>query len=92
MIRTVDEAPAGAQWALGTEHRLVARLQQQHPEQLIVSLAEVPPFCGTMSKLTLDNLVDVLEGLVQGRPVNEVTVEPETVRMAKVALDRMLSL
>jgi quinolinate synthase len=37
IIRQVEAAPAGAQWAIGTESRLVARLQQEHPEQTIVS-------------------------------------------------------
>ncbi len=92
IIRQVEAAPAGAQWAIGTESRLVARLQQEHPEQTIVSLADVPPYCIMMSQITPENLLTVLEGLTRGELINEVTVEPETARWAKVALERMLAL
>ena len=53
IIAQVEAAPPGAQWAIGTEARLVHRLQADHPEQQIVSLADVPPFCRTMSQITL---------------------------------------
>lgn len=92
MIRWVGEAPAGTQWALGTENRLVARLQQEHPEQLIVSLADVPPFCATMGQVTLQNLAQLLDGLRRGEVVSEVIVEPETAQWARAALEKMLAL
>jgi quinolinate synthase len=37
IIRTVEAAPAGSSWALGTELNLVRRLAAQHPEQQITS-------------------------------------------------------
>jgi quinolinate synthase len=92
IIRQVELAPAGTRWAIGTESRLVQRLQQEHPTQEIYSLAAVPPFCRTMSQTTLDNLVEVLEALARGEVVNEITVEPETARWARVALERMLAM
>ena len=91
IIRQVEAAPAQTQWAIGTESHLVQRLQAEHPEQRIVSLADVPPFCPTMSQITLPKLVQELEGLVRGEVVHEVTVDPETSRWARVALERMLS-
>jgi quinolinate synthase len=91
IIRQVETAPAGTRWAIGTESRLVQRLQQEHPAQEIYSLAAVPPFCRTMSQTTLDNLVEVLEALARGEVTNEITVEPETARWARVALERMLA-
>jgi quinolinate synthase len=91
LIALVEAAPPGSQWAIGTESRLVHRLQAEHPEQQIVSLASVPPFCRTMSQITLANLAAVLEGLVDGMLVDEVTVDPETARWARVALERMLA-
>jgi len=90
IIAQVEATPPGTRWAIGTEARLVHRLQAQHPEQHIVSLADVPPFCRTMSQITLDNLAKVLEALVEGRIVNQVTVDAETARWARVALERML--
>jgi quinolinate synthase len=92
IIKRVQAAVAGAQWAIGTETRLVQRLQEQHPEQLIVSLASVPPFCKTMSQITIEDLAEVTEGLVAGSVINEVSVDTETARWAAVALERMLAL
>jgi quinolinate synthase len=91
MIARVEAAPPGTRWAIGTEARLVHRLQAQHPEQQIVSLADVPPFCLTMSQIRLANLAGVLEALVGGELVNEVTVDAETAHWARVALERMLA-
>ncbi len=91
IIAQVEAAPPGARWAIGTETRLVDRLQAAHPEQQIVSLADVPPFCRTMSQITPENLADLLDALVGGRLVNEVTVDAETARWARLALERMLA-
>lgn len=92
IIRQVEAAPPGTRWAIGTESRLVHRLQRDHPEQLIVSLADVPPFCRTMGQITLPKLAHVLEVLAGGELVNEVCVEAETAHRARMALERMLGL
>jgi quinolinate synthase len=92
IINRIAAAEPGARWAVGTESRLVHRLQDQHPEQLIVSLAAVPPFCPTMGQITLQKLAFVLDRLLVGEWVNEVRVEAETARWARLALDRMLAL
>jgi quinolinate synthase len=91
IIQQVEAAAPGTRWAIGTESHLVERLQEQHPEQKVVSLAAVPPFCRTMAQTTLDNLTLVLEALAAGRVDHEVVVEEETARWAKVALERMLT-
>jgi quinolinate synthase len=91
IIRAVQQGLPGSRWAIGTESRLVERLQQQHPDQDIRSLAEAPPFCEYMGKTTLNSLADVLENLVQGRIENQVTVDAETARWARLALERMLA-
>jgi quinolinate synthase len=92
IIAQIQAAPPGASWAVGTEARLVHRLQAANPEQKIVSLAQVPPFCRTMSQITLENLADAVEALVDDRIVNQVAVDAETARWARVALERMLAL
>ena len=92
ILKQVEAAPAGTQWAIGTESRLVHRLQTEHPEQLILSLADVPPFCTMMSQITTANLAEVMDALARNELLNEVTVEPETRHWAKVALERMLAL
>ncbi|RLC85791.1 MAG: quinolinate synthase, partial [Chloroflexi bacterium] len=71
---------------------LVHRLQREYPTQTIMPLAEVPPFCTSMGQITVHNLARLLEALARGEYRNEVTVEAETARWAKVALERMLAL
>ncbi|HSR34004.1 MAG TPA: quinolinate synthase NadA [Anaerolineae bacterium] len=91
IIEKVRFAPKASEWAIGTESRLVRRLQREHPEQRIESLAEVPPFCRTMSQITLQNLADTLEALVRDEQIDNVTVDAETAQWARMALERMLA-
>ncbi len=92
IIHTIESAEPGSQWAVGTESRLVYRLQQEHPEQKIIPLADVPPFCNTMGQITLQNLAEVIAALDRGELMNEVTVDAENSHWARVALNRMLEL
>jgi len=92
IIQQVSAGGPGTAWAIGTETRLVRRLQLEHPEQTITSLSDVAPFCRTMAQITLPRLAQLLEALVDGRLLNEVSVEAETARQARLALERMLVL
>ncbi|MGI8459561.1 MAG: quinolinate synthase NadA [Propionibacteriaceae bacterium] len=92
IIKAVDAAPAGTTWAIGTELNLVRRLASLHPEQDIMFLEEHVCYCATMNRIDLPHLVWSLEELVAGRVVNQVTVDPDTERYAKSALQRMLDL
>ena len=40
IIRTIEQAPAGSKWAIGTELNLVKRLATDHPDQEIVFLEQ----------------------------------------------------
>ena len=92
IIKTLEAAPAGSSWAIGTELNLVKRLAQQHPDKTIVFLDKTVCFCSTMNRIDLPHLVWALEQLVAGNVPNRITVEPETARYAKQALDQMLAL
>ena len=92
IIRAIEEAPAGARWAIGTEPNLVNRLKQAHPDQDIHLLSSAARFCPTMSRINLANLCWAVEHLAAGTPVNVVEVEPDVARWALVALQRMLEL
>ena len=92
IIRTIEAAPPGSAWAVGTELNLVRRLAAQHPEQTVVFLDKTVCFCSTMNRIDLPHLVRTLEELVAGRVPHRIEVEPETARWAKVALDQMLAL
>ena len=92
IIRTLDAAAPGSSWAIGTELNLVRRLAKAHPDKTVVFLDKTVCFCSTMNRIDLPHLVWTLESLVEGRVVNRITVEPETARHAKAALDQMLAL
>ena len=91
IIRTVEEAPPGTKWAIGTELHLVNRLKHEHPDQEIHFLSPVVCMCATMYRIDLAHLCWALENLAAGTPVNVVQVDPETAHHALVALERMLA-
>jgi quinolinate synthase len=90
IIKTVEAAPPGTKWAIGTELHLVNRLKQQHPEQEIHFLSPVVCMCATMYRIDLAHLCWTLENLAAGTPVNTIEVDPEIAHWSLVALERML--
>ncbi|HEV8055053.1 MAG TPA: quinolinate synthase NadA [Nocardioidaceae bacterium] len=92
IIKTIEAAPTGSAWAIGTELNLVQRLALQHPDKTIAFLDKTVCFCSTMNRIDLPHLVWALENLLAGRVVNRIQVDPETERYAKIALQRMLDL
>jgi quinolinate synthase len=92
IIKTIEAAPAGSSWAVGTELNLVQRLAREHPDQDIAFLDRNVCYCSTMNRIDLPHLVWALESLVDGVVVNRIAVDPETERDAQVALQRMLDL
>jgi len=48
--------------------------------------------CSTMFRIDAPHLAWVLESLVDGTVINQITVDPDTTVGAKVALDRMLAI
>jgi quinolinate synthase len=92
IIKTVEAAPAGSSWAIGTELNLVRRLALAHPDQQITFLDRSVCFCSTMNRIDLPHLVWALESLVAGRVVNRIRVDDGTAVLARRALDQMLAL
>ncbi|WP_425582665.1 quinolinate synthase NadA [Streptomyces thermolineatus] len=92
IIKTLDAAPAGSAWAIGTELNLVRRLANAHPDKQIVFLDRTVCFCSTMNRIDLPHLVWALESLAEGNVVNRIRVDEETEHFAKLALERMLAL
>jgi quinolinate synthase len=92
IIKTIDAAPAGSSWVIGTELNLVQRLAQSYPDKHIAFLDKSVCFCSTMNRIDLPHFVWALENLVDGKVVNQISVDPVTEREAKVALQRMLDL
>jgi len=92
IIKTLADAPAGSQWAVGTEVNLVNRLANRHPDKFVTLLAPDLCMCATMFRIAPENLLWSLENLVEGHVVNQIVVDAETAKWAKVALDRMLAI
>lgn len=92
IIKTIQAAPSGSKWGVGTEIHLVNRLQKEHPDKLIFCLDPVICPCSTMYRIHPHYLLWALENLVNGQIVNRIQVKPEIKRWARVALERMLSI
>jgi len=92
IIKTLDAAPSGSAWAIGTELNLVKRLALAHRDKQVVFLDRTVCFCSTMNRIDLPHLVWSLENLVAGTVVNRIEVDPDVAHWARVALDRMLAL
>jgi quinolinate synthase len=91
IIKTVGDSPPGSRWAIGTEIHLVSRLANRHPDKPVRSLAGIQCLCTTMYRIDQRHLLWSLDELVAGRIVNPIKVDPETKRLAIVALKRMLA-
>jgi quinolinate synthase len=94
IIKTLEAAPAGSKWAIGTELNLVRRLANRFAseDKEIVFLDRTVCFCSTMNRIDLPHLVWSLESLAAGKVVNRIQVDKETEAHAKLALERMLAL
>jgi len=92
IIQQIERAPAGTKWAVGTEINLVHRLAQEHPDQFIFCLDPIVCPCATMYRIHPAYVAWVLEELLEGQIINQVSVDQETAHWARVALERMLSL
>jgi quinolinate synthase len=92
IIEQIEQAPAGSQWAVGTEINLVKRLAEAHPDQLIFCLDPVVCPCSTMYRIHPAYLARVLDALLTDEVINQVSVDEQTARWARIALERMLAL
>jgi quinolinate synthase len=92
IVKQVEAAPPGSEWAIGTEVHLINRLKNQHPEQKIIVLSDCQCLCTTMYRIDLPHLCWTLENLLEGKVVNEIKVDSTTRKWATVALERMLAI
>ncbi|MGI9132216.1 MAG: quinolinate synthase NadA [Candidatus Nanopelagicaceae bacterium] len=92
IIKTIENSKPGSKWAIGTELNLVSRLAKKFPDREIHFLDKTVCYCSTMNRIDLPHLVWAMESLVEGRLVNQISVDSEVAKYAKVALERMLAL
>ncbi|MDU9692951.1 quinolinate synthase NadA [Priestia aryabhattai] len=90
IIDTIEKAPSGSKWAIGTEMNLVKRIINSHPDKEIVSLNPYMCPCLTMNRIDLPHLLWALESIEEGIEVNQIKVDKHTAQGAIKALTNML--
>ena len=89
LIKFIKELPVDQKVAVGTEYNMVNRLREKNT----YILSSTKPECPTMNETTLEDVYNTLKQIESGQEEvweNEIIVEPNTVKWAKVALERML--
>ena len=92
IINTIKNAEAGSRWLVATELNLVNRLHEQfkHEGKNVHFMSPNVCMCSTMFRIDPQHLAWVLENLVEGHVVNQISVPADVAIQAKRALERML--
>ncbi len=94
IIKTIQAAEAGTHWLVGTELNLVNRLHQtlQQENKTVQFMSPMVCMCSTMFRIDPQHLAWVLENLVDGNVVNQISVDSDVANNARIALQRMLDI
>ena len=94
IIKTIAAAKSGTRWLVGTELNLVSRIAEEFKSQdkIVQFMSPMVCMCSTMARIDPQHLAWSLENLVNGNVVNQIKVPEHEATLAKVALDRMLSI
>ena len=87
----ISEAPSGTTWGVGTEISLVNRIASENPDKTVFCLDTVVCPCSTMYRIHPAYVSWVLDGLLEGQIVNQITVDEKTRKFSRIALERMLT-
>jgi len=88
IIKYIKELDPEQKVAVGTEFNLVNRLRDKNT----YVLSSTKPECPTMNETTLEDLYNTLKSIEDNKITNEVQVEPEVAKWAKIALERMFEI
>jgi quinolinate synthase len=91
IIRTITDSEPGSHWLVGTELNLVNRLHQTLAkyDKTVQFMSPMVCMCSTMFRIDPQHLAWVLENLVEGHVVNQVSVAEDVANNARIALQRM---
>ncbi|MFC1600130.1 quinolinate synthase NadA [Patescibacteria group bacterium] len=92
IVKTIEEAEKGSEWAIGTEIHLVNRLAKEHPDKKIQAIGGPVCMCSHMDRISPQHLLWVFENLNEDKIVNQIKVNSDTKKSALLALDRMFEL
>lgn len=92
IINTIANGEPNTRWLVATELNLVNRLNEQFRDQgkQVHFMSPTVCMCSTMFRIDPQHLAWVLENLVEGKVVNQVSVPADVAKHARAALDRML--
>ena len=92
IIKTVTEAEKNTRWLVATELNLVNRLHEQLKDEgkNVHFMSPNVCMCSTMFRIDPQHMAWVLENLVDGFVVNQISVPTDVAQQAKLALERML--
>ena len=94
IIKTITDSEAGSQWLVGTELNLVNRLHQNlaKDNKTVQFMSPMLCMCSTMFRIDPQHLAWVLENLVEGQVVNQISVAEDVTDNARTALQRMFEI
>ncbi len=94
IIKTITDSEPGSQWLVGTELNLVNRLHQSlaKDNKTVQFMSPMLCMCSTMFRIDPQHLAWVLENLVEGNVVNQISVAEDIADNARIALQRMFDL
>ncbi len=92
IINTITNAEKNTRWLVATELNLVNRLHEQFKDEgkNVHFMSPNVCMCSTMFRIDPPHVAWVLENLVAGHVVNQISVPADVAQQAKLALDRML--
>ena len=93
ILKTIRNAPANTRWLVATELNMVNRLHEECKAQgkNVHFMSPVLCMCSTMFRTDPQHLAWVLDNLVQGYIVNQISVPSAQAKLAKQALENMLA-
>jgi quinolinate synthase len=89
ILKAIESAEPGSEWAIGTEMNLVNRIIENHPDKKIISLNPNMCPCMTMNRIDLPHLVWCLDTLEDDKHI--IKVDKLTASKAIFALEKMLN-
>ncbi len=93
ILKIVRKGPPDTRWLVATELNLVNRLHDEVKRQgkNVHFMSPTICMCSTMFRTDPQHLAWVLENLANGHVVNQIKVNEEDARLARLALENMLS-
>src|SRR5699024_1353935 len=91
ITKAIAAAAEPPTFAIGTAINLVQRLAAEHPQHTIFCLDPVICPCSTMYRIHPGYIAWVLESLIDGEVVNQISVDDSVADPARESLTRMLA-